>query len=454
MKRFICAWAQNNTPVHPKLWENLEAYAGHIGARVLVQGGAYNPGYNPFDHNVEPDPAVSWAPEVEPYLAHDNVRIGNGVWFFAGVPIRATATKPLTGMQGFGHTASGIFGHPKWHLECHAVAGAVYPKLQQTTGAVTWDNYSKSKAGAKARFHHMLGFAVVETQGKYYHLRRVSADAKTGEFYDTCAGQVWHVSGGKVTEYTGPTAALMVGDSHAEEQCVLAIKATQDQIRILKPERILGNDVYSHAGASHHQRGKHLTNFKLHHSGVTDVAVNLRIARQLIQRIGFTDILDSNHHDHLTLWLDDPAGHSDPENSEIWHKLNFLMRRDGLRGGALEAAIGQDLPHPIRWHRRSGDCVINGVAFVHGHEGANGARGIASHGDRLGTKIVSAHTHTPRGLGGFDTVGHTSQPQHGYNNSHLSAWLQGNLVMYPNGKRQHLHIIRDAKCFWRTSTLA
>lgn len=48
--RFLVTWAQNNTAVHPKFFDNMKAYAKHIGADIHVIAGRYK---NPTSLNEE-----------------------------------------------------------------------------------------------------------------------------------------------------------------------------------------------------------------------------------------------------------------------------------------------------------------------------------------------------------------------------------------------------------------
>jgi len=86
--------------------------------------------------------------------------------------------------------------------------------------------------------------------------------------------------------------------------------------------------------------------------------------------------------------------------------------------------------------------VLDWELGVHGHIGANGSRGSAIQYAQMNTKTVTGHTHSPIRLDGHLSVGTLTHLRVGYNKG-LSSWLNSNVVIYPNGKAQHVHIINN-----------
>lgn len=450
-KIFMLSWAQNNTEVHAEFWENMKAYRKKRRATLLIHSAKYNPGYNAATHRLDnKDEGLWWAKEVTPYLQETDCKLSDKITFYAECEVRATTEKPLSGKAGWGGSSGGIFGHPKWQMNTYSVPGAKYPKLQQTTGAVTKKNYSESNAGRKAHDNHFFGFTVVEIgDDGYYHTRRVHACGESGNFYDTFGGYVYYTSSGKTTRYEGTTAALMVGDSHVEETCESAVQATREMIKTLKPEKMLGNDIISVSARNKHEKHKVFSNWWKHYQGLDNLESDLHNSVALIKSLGLTHMIQSNHHDHLDQYCDDSCGHSDLINAKLWHELNYLRRKTGL--SAYQAWIEHHYPEmkSLVWTSPENTLTVLGTFFCHGDKGPNGAKGMRSKAHTLGRNIVQAHTHDPWGLGNANGVGHTSLYQHGYNDASLSGWLQGNGVLYPDGKFQHLHIIKDSKNLWR-----
>jgi hypothetical protein len=63
-KYFLITWAQNNTPIHDKFFQNMKAYAEHLNADIHVIAGRYK---NPTSVFTDKD-FDSWDDKVVPYL--------------------------------------------------------------------------------------------------------------------------------------------------------------------------------------------------------------------------------------------------------------------------------------------------------------------------------------------------------------------------------------------------
>ena len=79
---------------------------------------------------------------------------------------------------------------------------------------------------------------------------------------------------------------------------------------------------------------------------------------------------------------------------------------------------------------------------IHGHIGSNGSRGGVIQFKNLNTKNITGHTHQPCREDGHLSVGTLTHLRVGYNKG-ASSWLHSKVVIYPNGKAQHVHIIKN-----------
>ena len=61
---FIVTWAQNSTPIHKNLFNNIKEYTKHLNASLHVVAGRYS---NPTSIFADKDKDY-WSPEVVPYL--------------------------------------------------------------------------------------------------------------------------------------------------------------------------------------------------------------------------------------------------------------------------------------------------------------------------------------------------------------------------------------------------
>ena len=156
-KIVIIGWAQNDTPVHDGLMDQMEAYAKFHDATIHIIAGRYKNPTSVF--NAEAD---TWAKRVTPYLDANRHDIHKYMSIMSDVKIQPTAVHPLSGMKSMSKGNSCIFGHPKVHMESIPVLEGHHAKIMMTTGAITVDNYTDSKAGKKGEFYHTLGFCIVE----------------------------------------------------------------------------------------------------------------------------------------------------------------------------------------------------------------------------------------------------------------------------------------------------
>ena len=78
---------------------------------------------------------------------------------------------------------------------------------------------------------------------------------------------------------------------------------------------------------------------------------------------------------------------------------------------------------------------------MHSHVGVHGSKSSPIQLKNLPVKSVVGHSHVPNRIDGSLTVGTLTKLRVGYNRG-ASGWLNSNVVIYPNGKAQHIHITR------------
>jgi hypothetical protein len=87
---------------------------------------------------------------------------------------------------------------------------------------------------------------------------------------------------------------------------------------------------------------------------------------------------------------------------------------------------------------------------MHGHLGANGARGNAVQFSRMGKRSNTAHTHSATIRDGSWVAGVSASLDMGYN-SGLSSWSHSHIITMPSGKRQM--ITQQADGLWCADAL-
>ena len=91
--------------------------------------------------------------------------------------------------------------------------------------------------------------------------------------------------------------------------------------------------------------------------------------------------------------------------------------------------------------QRDESYTVCGVELgLHGDQGSNGARGDIRAFDKMGSKTVTGHTHTPGIIGGAYQVGTNSVLRLEYNPG-PSSWLHTDCILYANGKRSLVNFI-------------
>ena len=434
---YFLTHAVERTPVHAGLWRNVKAYARKLDAQIRVHLGLYKNRNNPY----EADPAKEawWDPAFTGYDVAGMLRLNSNAAFAADVRIVPTAQNPLSGLQLHGGHASVIFPHTRQHLRTYPAGNSKYAKVHATTGAVTLPNYSDTKLGIKAHDHHIHGFMIVEVvDDKIFHVRNVNARSSDGAFVDSARGFL--VSDGKVSE-APPAQCLRIGDSHAHEQDEQAIRAVIDIRETNEPARVIVDDIYSHSVAGHRvERDGWRFKARAHRAGKT-VSDELTEAFELMHRLGATDVMHSNHHDHLDEWLANVDARHDPANVLMWAALLGSVAMTDRPAIECAAEWHTWAARPRFW-RRGERCVIDGVRHDHGHEGFGGARGTASQWHKAGCKVTTAHAHSEIIRDGHYQVGHTSDAsKHHYADETKSNWSQSVIVQDCLGKRQLIRLI-------------
>ena len=128
VKRYLFTSAQNNTPLHSGLWENLLALAAHYSAAVQVarftymKSGLGASGDKAKFHKgvktvslLQGDTLI-WDSAITPYINDDRMEVAPGLIWCGEQNILPTAIRPLSGYETYTGRASGIFPHVKFAM--------------------------------------------------------------------------------------------------------------------------------------------------------------------------------------------------------------------------------------------------------------------------------------------------------------------------------------------------
>jgi hypothetical protein len=453
---FIVTAAQDKTEIHKDFWRNLKTYADFLGASILVGGFTYSKRlFTENDPRVRSDD-VWFDRDIEPYIVHDQVQIGENILFCAEMNTLPTAVQPLSGLEVYTGSKWGIFPHAKVQLRSIATMPDTIAKQIMTTGAVTLPNYIRKKAGVKAEFFHAVGAMVVSVSpdGAFW-CRHIQANSLTdGSFYDLDR----LVSKGTVKGGQRPEAVVH-GDIHREKldpEVALATwgfdmsTGTADEeypsvTRMLRPKRRVFHDLTDFTARNHHNIKDHHFMFKAHFHGRNNVKQDIQDSADFMKAINIPEIEDvviqSNHDNALLKWVKTAEVKYDPENYEFWLECELSCIR-ALRFGiepqlyfdVMGHLIGE-LDHKIIFVQEDASYTVKGVELgMHGHYGANGAKGSPASFAKMGPKSITGHSHSPSITDGHVCVGVSGQMDMGYNKG-LSSWSHTDALVYPNGKR-------------------
>ncbi len=476
IKRYLCTSAQNNTYLHEELYTNLVAFAKHMGAEILMSRFAYQrSGLNRGGDKAEWAPTYKdqrislsteethknpetlygsdryvWAKEVYSHVSDERLELAPGLVWCGEWQRSPTTVNPLSGFQVYTGQKSAIFPHVKLCMESVPTSKHEPAKFNYTSGTITMRNYIQKGAGLKAEFHHCYGAALVEvdSDGDWF-VRQISADSD-GTFYDLDV----KVQDGKVT--TGHRIeGLTLGDIH-EDKKDPTVHLLQAKLHSeLCPRYTFYNDLLNFGRRNHHERKDPFKSFERFVENNEDVRSEVENAMEyLSQQARLFDmtehvVVDSNHDRALERWLRENDWRHDPVNMmfymEAAHaKLDAIAREDDkfhmLRHWWNDWTQGGSGVKNVRFLDEDESFVIcddphGGIECgMHGHLGANGARGNIRSFAKMGRRANIGHSHTAGIVEGIWQAGTASLLDMKYNKG-LSSWSHSHILTYANGKR-------------------
>lgn len=439
----IVTACQNNTRINAAFFHNLEAYAKHIGAQLIVAPMLYNKGAFAQPTSVA-DTGVWFDPLVTPYLQADRI-VANGVHVLCNAHVIPTAKNPTSGFEAA--TPSGV----SVVVPASVISMRVMPRLKgerakvlYSTGAVSHCNYIQRKAGTVAELSHAFGAVIIAADGR---MRAVEAMHESGAFYDYHEGITYCCHAGEVSTENG-VHAVTLGDIHAEKCSAKREGAIYSFLESVKPMHVFVHDVCDFSSRNHHNRESSLFLFKQSKAGATvesDITRVYDIIDGLASLAHAVHIIDSNHDRALERWLDEAEYRDDPENAITFLRLQ-LLRYEHAASGSQEAW------NPLEAYGRENDLIPRNVTFWvadsavsdgetrieyghHGDRGPNGARGSIQSFRAIGVPMVIGHSHSPGIAGGVYQVGVSGDMDMGYNVG-PSSWAHAHCITFDNGQRQ------------------
>lgn len=447
VKRYILTSAQNNTFVNKPFWANLTALAAHYDAKIMVGTFSYNQNhFGPLavkkDKAKPVEKELWYDPLVVPYINDDRVELGSGLVWCGEMNIMPTSDDPLSGLETYSHRKSAIFPHVKLAMRSVATMQGEGTKLNYTTGTCTLKNYIQKKAGLKAEHHHAYACLVVEVnhEGNWW-VRQVGAAHEDCELQDLDMV----VKNGKVS--TGnKVESITWGDLHATMLDPVVEKVSLEMLDYLKPSTQFLHDVMEGASVNHHTAKNAHEKFRVYLRGLSSVESELQQTLSKVQAYSRpwckTIVVDSNHDNWITRWLQEHDYKQDPQNAVFFLEAQLAtykaMQAEDERFHLLEWSLQKyGCSKDIRFLRVDESYIIcNGKIECgqHGHLGPNGARGTPQNLQKVGRRANTGHTHSAGIFNGLYVAGTSTKLRWGYNIG-PSSWSHSHVVTYPSGQR-------------------
>jgi hypothetical protein len=474
-RKFIFTSAQNDAEIHP-IWDNLVAYAAHLGAEIVVGPLTYETSWWSENNPT----ARSYAPELEDYLCFGQMRIGPNFVFAGEMNTLPTASAPISDLTTYSRSKWAVFPHQKRQLKS---VPSTDPNVQahqvMTTGSATKPKVIPRKAGVKSIFHHVAGAVIVEfDQDGDIFCRQITSD-EDGTFYDLDR----KVENGTVTG-GHRIAALVCGDLHLRKLDPVNALATfgfdmnggktkyrDSIIEVLNPEHILLHDIFDNETRNHHHLGDNAYSYEMAYRGRDKVVDEIEEVATFLNKLGGYDskivVVESNHDIGLDRYVKEGRYRNDGANIKLGLQLelaylNFVEQRsDALDNNLpvpsysmLESAVrhvaheGTEGYRPlanVEWVHDGHSRLINGIEVGHhGFRGVNGSKGTIAGFARVGRRMTIADKHSPEINEGVYVAG-AMNLKHGYNRG-PSTWCVSHVVQYADGRRS---IITLHKGRWR-----
>lgn len=422
-KRYFVTAVVAGQSINKKFWNNVQSFCKKNNAELILLPMR---GVKKIDEIYDED-----IKNFEDYLYTEYVFCSN--LKAMDMMLSPQHINPLSRLKRLGQKKySLVIASPKQFMEVVPVGTNCSPHVLFSTGVITnCQHYAKNPVGVIAGQDHTIGGLVIEVNDKQeFFVRQVQADNKGG-FWDL---EVYYND-----EQIPSDISIYLGDYHIGWHNKVAVAATKELVRLVKPKKVIMGDVFDGTSISHHHIGNNKAQVERpEHLETLEKELNC-VGEELCTWVKeFPDtqiyILDSNHHDHLIQYLSFARYVDDPQNHRLALKLAVWMLD---KKNPIEEYINEKfkITDKIIWLKSDDSLKVKGIELaLHGHKGANGRFGTAqSLEDSYGSCVVGHH-HTPQIFRNVRIVGTLSIYELPYTKGYSSSWLNTNALIYGNGQ--------------------
>lgn len=465
INRYLLTSIQNNTMLHPG-FNNLLAYRDWLDDRPTgncelivgtfsyqknaygskaVKRGTLDP------HRSEPE---WYAPEAEEFIQDKSVELAPGLIWCGEQNILPTNKNPLTGMDGYNGRASNIVPHAKIAMESIASMPDEGTKFNYATGTMTQRNYIQKRMGIIAEQSHNYGALLVEvdSNGSWWVRQLELGNDDSIMDIGPADYQGVYVQLGEVHPEQ-VVSSWTWADYHAAGMDPAVHEMAWGKGGMLDTHRcdtqFMGDVLSMRSRSPHEEHDFHRTFTKMI-EGENEVEEEVQLTADLLsksmRRWCETIIVQANHDDHLTQWLNFADFRKDPANARYFCELQARLLQaleDGDRDFKImeHALVRADINISNAYFLGTDESYvilkdIDGAGIecaLHGHRGPNGARGSTKNLTKLGRKVTKGHDHKATIDGNVHSVGTCTLNEpyaHG-----PGSWSVTHSATYRNGSR-------------------
>jgi hypothetical protein len=439
-QRFLISWGQSDTNVHKGFLKNMESYAEFLNADILIIAGRYSSPHSLSSsknlEKKEKNVKNTWDSSILPYLDANRHNLHEHLVVLSDVKIQPTASTPLSSLNGLTGLESCIIGHPRSHLKFLPVLDGYPSKLLITTGSVTVENYTDSKIGKQSSFNHHIGCIIVELDGDIFHIRQIIAE-KNGNFYDLNNRLI-----NGVVHNNNKIEVAVLGDIHLTSEDKDNVEVSFEILDRFKPNHVILHDIADMSSISHHEKRNPFQLLRREQDGSNSLQKELDYIRNWFKsRPKYNYVVPSaNHNDFIDRWLQNEDWRKEG-NKALYLKYASVTAEGLAPKGIIAYILESEFDHIKCLGVDESYNVLGFELSLHGDRGSSGSRGSAIQFKNLNVRNVTGHSHTALKMDGHLCVGTLTKLRMGYNLG-MSSWVASNVVIYPNGKAQHIHITR------------
>lgn len=429
-QRYIVTSAINNTEIDKNFYSALQTYALDMSSTLIVL---------PLHYALDSFDEVTW-----PVPVHTSrLDVANTI-ILGGLRTTPVGDNPLVGLDVTYRGYSVIVPSTQVRMKVAPVTSGWAP-VNISTGTISVANFAMNRAGQRAESRHTLGATILEvSEDGTEHIRHIEWDGEC--FVDI--DRAWTPNGSRAVA----VGALVLGDEHVMFHSPDVYSATfsaQDSlINRCRPKWIVRHDLIDSYTISHHHARNKITKFRKHVEGADVLSRELDGAAEHVRNTtpeyANTAIVSSNHHDHITQWLNEVDISREPQNALVYHMFMFLIL-DGISRkikprSPLELWFQHAGVRRTQFIDRDESFQIAGIELNnHGDVGVNGARGSVAGFSKVPGKYVIGHSHTPGITGDSYQVGTSSKLKLEYTRG-PSSWSNTHCIIHGNGTRQLITI--------------